>query len=430
MEPPASWSALRGSRRFWFPFDTPGARAQDIVHAPAAFRRRGVFVADYEIDAAPGRGRGGGRGRLWVAKPSGQETRERSRAPSCRGLRCDAPQREVSMRRRHAAALAITPLLAIAALAGGASVSASAASVGSAMSAGSSASPAVDTCNLVTVTGAFGKAPKVKIPAVPGSGALYIKTVIKGTGTKLTKAQSLIGDFALYDWRGKTHKLIFSTYSTGLPTLFAGPLLPGLEKALIGQKLGSRVLAVLPPADAFGASGDPSIGVGPTDTVVFVVDMLTSVGNTAGPSGKWLSNGGGALPTVTAGRAGKGPKVTIPKTAAPETLRIRTLIKGGGPKVTKGEFIVVQYAGVIWRTKKAFDSTWSRRQPFGTTIGVGQVIEGWDKGLVGQTVGSRVLLVIPPIDGYGPAGDPSAGIKGTDTIVFAVDILAAASSTR
>jgi FKBP-type peptidyl-prolyl cis-trans isomerase len=334
------------------------------------------------------------------------------------------------MRRRHAAALAITPLLAIAALAGSASASASAASApaGSAMSAGSSASPTADTYKLVTVTGAFGKAPKVKIPAVPGSGALYIKTVIKGTGTKLTKAQSLIGDFAIYDWRGKTHRLIGSTYSTGLPTLFTGPLLPGLEKALIGQKLGSRVLAVLPPADAFGPNGNPAIGVGPTDTVVFVV---ASVGNTAGPSGKWLSNGGCALPTVTAGKAGKGPKITIPKTAAPEMLRIRTLIKGGGPKVTKGEFIVVQYVGVIWRTKKAFDSTWSRRQPFGTTIGVGQVIKGWDKGLIGQTVGSRVLLVIPPADGYGPVGDPSAGIKGTDTIVFAVDILAAAaSSTR
>ena len=47
-----SWSASRGLRRFWFPFDTPGARAQALVHAPAAFRRRGVFVADYEIDAA------------------------------------------------------------------------------------------------------------------------------------------------------------------------------------------------------------------------------------------------------------------------------------------------------------------------------------------------------------------------------------------
>lgn len=46
------WAASRGLRRFWFPFDTPGARAQALVHAPAAFRKRGVFVADYEIDAA------------------------------------------------------------------------------------------------------------------------------------------------------------------------------------------------------------------------------------------------------------------------------------------------------------------------------------------------------------------------------------------
>jgi hypothetical protein len=46
------WSAARCLRRFWFPFDTPGTRAQALVHAPAAFRRRGVFVADYEIDAA------------------------------------------------------------------------------------------------------------------------------------------------------------------------------------------------------------------------------------------------------------------------------------------------------------------------------------------------------------------------------------------
>jgi hypothetical protein len=46
------WAASRGLRRFWFPFDTPGSRAQALVHAPAALRRRGVFVADYEIDAA------------------------------------------------------------------------------------------------------------------------------------------------------------------------------------------------------------------------------------------------------------------------------------------------------------------------------------------------------------------------------------------
>ena len=59
-------------------------------------------------------------------------------------------------------------------------------------------------------------------------------------------------------------------------------------------------------------------------------------------------------------------------------------------------------------------------------IGAGQVIKGWDTGLVGQTVGSRVLLVVPPADGYGSAGSAQAGINGTDTLVFVVDILAAA----
>ena len=65
-----------------------------------------------------------------------------------------------------------------------------------------------------------------------------------------------------------------------------------------------------------------------------------------------------------------------------------------------------------------------------TVIGEGQVIPGWDTGLVGQTVGSRVMLVIPPADGYGSAGDSQAGIKGTDTLVFVVDILAAAYAAR
>jgi peptidylprolyl isomerase len=77
----------------------------------------------------------------------------------------------------------------------------------------------------------------------------------------------------------------------------------------------------------------------------------------------------------------------------------------------------------VWRTGKEFDSSWSRNQPYATPIGTGSVIAGWDKGLIGQTVGSRVMLVIPPKDGYGSAGQ--GPIKGTDTMVFAVDILGA-----
>jgi FKBP-type peptidyl-prolyl cis-trans isomerase len=318
------------------------------------------------------------------------------------------------MRRRRAAALAITSLFAVAAIAGCGSSSSS-----------KSASSAADTYTSVTATGTFGKTPTVKIPAATGSGALYTKTVIQGTGPTLTTAQSLLGDFVMYDWSGKTHKLIGSTYSNGTPTLFAGSLLPGLSKALIGQKVGSRVLAVIPPADAFGSTGNSEIGVGAKDTVIFVVDMLKTFINTAGVPGKQTSNGGGTLPTVVAGAAGKSPTITIPKTAAPKTLEVKDLIKGTGAKVTKGQFLVVQYTGVNWRTKKVFDSSWSRSEPFGTPVGEGQVISGWDTGLVGQTVGSRVLLVVPPADGYGKTGQSSAGITGTDDLVFVIDIIAA-----
>jgi FKBP-type peptidyl-prolyl cis-trans isomerase len=329
------------------------------------------------------------------------------------------------MRRRRVAALAITSLLAAGVIAGCGSSSSSSAAAGSKASASSSASSSADTYTSVTATGAFGKAPTVTIPAAAGSGALYTKTLIQGSGPKLTSSQSLLGDFVLYDWSGKTHKLIGSTFSDGVPTLFTGSLLPGLEKALEGQQVGSRVLAVIPPADAFGTAGNSQIGVGPKDTVVFVIDMVKSFDNSAGVPGTQTSNGGGTLPTVTAGAAGKGPTITIPSTAASKTLQVKTLIKGTGAVVKKGQYIVVQYTGVNYRTKKVFDSSWSRSAPFATVIGEGQVIPGWDTGLVGQTVGSRVLLVIPPVDGYGKTGSSAAGIKGTDTLVFAVDIISA-----
>jgi FKBP-type peptidyl-prolyl cis-trans isomerase len=228
----------------------------------------------------------------------------------------------------------------------------------------------------------------------------------------------------LYDWSGTTHKMLGSTFSTGTPTLFAGQLLPGLEKALIGQKAGSRVLAVIPPKDGFGAAGNSQIGVGGKDTLVFVIDMIQEFNNKSGVTGSQTSNGGSGLPTVTA-TAGEAPTVAIPSTAPPKTLQVKTLIKGAGSKVAKGQYLVVQYTGINWRTKKSFDSSWTRGQPFPTAIGVGQVIKGWDSGLVGQTVGSRVLLVIPPSLGYGKAGSAQVGIKGTDTLVFVVDILSA-----
>ena len=321
---------------------------------------------------------------------------------------------------RRALALLVVPLLAALAVAGCGSSS-------------SSSSPA-GADGSVTATGAFGKAPAVTIPAQPAGTALAVKTLIQGSGAVLTSSDAFVGNYVAYVWSGNTHKLATSTY-TGSPALFSGKLLTGLQTALVGKKVGSRVLAVIPPAQAFGSAGNSQLGITGSDTLVFVIDVIQKFADTQGASGTSVSSGGGVLPTVSAA-SGSAPAVTIPKSGTPpKQLVTKTLIKGTGPAVAKGQTVVVQYIGVIWPPKggansgKVFDSSWSRSAPFGFTIGASppQVITGWDKGLVGQTVGSRVMLVVPPADGYGSAGASQAGIKGTDTLVFVVDILGAYS---
>jgi FKBP-type peptidyl-prolyl cis-trans isomerase len=317
--------------------------------------------------------------------------------------------------RRTLAVLAI-PVLATVALAGCGS-SKPAASTSSSTNANSS----------VTASGTFDKVPKVVIPKAKASTSLTVKTLINGSGPVITSSDEFIGDYVVYSWDGTSHALKGSTY-TAVPTLFRNPLIPGLQSAMVGKKVGSRVLAVIPPKEGFGTTGNSQAGISGTTTLVFVIDVLNAYSGTAAASGSAVSNGGGDLPSVTAPTtAGSAPTVKFPASSVkpPTTLKVQTLIKGTGPTVVKGQEVVAQYVGYIWRTGKIFDSSWSRKQVFGFQIGANpeQVIPGWDTGLEGQTVGSRVLLVIPPAQGYGSAGASQAGIKGTDTLVFVVDIV-------
>ena len=320
--------------------------------------------------------------------------------------------------RRFLALIAI-PLLACVVLAGCGGSSKSTAS--SSSSASSSGSPGANTA--VTATGAFDKTPKVIIPKAKPGSSLTVKTLIQGTGTTLTKSEALAANFVLYFWQGTSSSLKANTFGAS-PTVIGGTMLPGLESALIGQKVGSRILAVIPPAQGYGTSGNSQLGITGSTTLVFVIDVIKSYTDTASASGTQVSNGGGTLPTVTA-HAGGAPTITIPANNPPSALVTKTLIKGSGPKVTKGQFVIAQYTGYIWRTKKVFDSSWTSGSPFGFVIGANpeQVIPGWDTGLTGQTVGSRVMLVIPPKDAYGSAGQSQAGITGKDTLVFIVDII-------
>jgi len=309
---------------------------------------------------------------------------------------------------RRIAAVLLVPLFAVLALAGCGSASPSAA-------------PSPNAS--VTATGSFGKAPAVNIPARKAGGDLYVRTEIEGSGSALSRSEAFLGNYVVYVWSGSTHKLALSTFRA-TPQVLSGTLLPGLQTALEGKKTGSRVLAVLPPKYGYGPSGNAQVGVTGTDTLVFVVDIIKNYKPTAAASGTHVSDGGGALPTVTAAE-GKAPAVTVPATPPPRDLVVKTLIKGSGPPVAKGQEVVTQYVGLNWRTRSVFDSSWTRGAVFGFQIDATppQIIPGWDRGLIGVPVGSRVMLVIPPQDGYGSAGQASVGIKGTDTLVFVVDVL-------
>ena len=129
------------------------------------------------------------------------------------------------------------------------------------------------------------------------------------------------------------------------------------------------------------------------------------------------------FPTAS-GAFGQPATLKFPNAAPPKTLESKVLHQGTGPALRKGDLLIANYVGQIWKGK-VFDSSYVRKVPLGIGIGIGQVIPGWDKTLVGARVGSRMLLVIPPADGYGATGDAGAGIKGTDTLVFVIDLLAA-----
>jgi FKBP-type peptidyl-prolyl cis-trans isomerase len=291
---------------------------------------------------------------------------------------------------------------------------------------GSSSAPSSANANAaVKVTGSFGKAATVSIPAANASTKLAISTPIKGSGAPLASGDSAMAEIAVYKWTGTKHSLLESTYASGPQLIPAQMPLPGLATALKGAHLGSRIVAVLPPKYGYGVNGQAQLRITGKDTLVWVIDLLQQYSSTQAATGTQVSTGGGKLPSVT-DKPSQAPVVTVPKNSPPSKLSVTTLIQGSGPKLVKGDTAVVQYVGVNWRTGKPFGSSWPAQGAAGQLlsfqVGGQQVLPGLSNGLAGVPVGSRVMVVIPPALGY-PQGQPSAGITKNDTLVFVIDVL-------
>jgi len=118
------------------------------------------------------------------------------------------------------------------------------------------------------------------------------------------------------------------------------------------------------------------------------------------------------------------PLVTIPPSSPPTELLIEDLVVGSGSPVGVGDFLIMDYVGVSYSTGLQFDASWDRGSPFPFELGAGRVIQGWDQGIVGMSVGGRRSLTIPPELAYGENGSGSGSIGPNETLVFVVDLIA------
>ena len=260
-----------------------------------------------------------------------------------------------------------------------------------------------EASNSVTVDGTEGSVSTATFtPGLEVSGVQ--RTVVsEGTGDALKEGDWVKLGFSAFD-ATTGEKLGDAGYNDTdyLPQqLTAGS---GFSQLIGCAPVGSRLVVTLPASESGGAQ-------------VYVLDVLGTT-----PTAAWGAQQDpvAGMPTVTLGADGT-PTVAIPDAAAPTDIQISVLKKGDGPAVASGDTTLLQYYGVNWADGQSFDSSWSRG---GTPISSqgNAYVPGFVQALDGQTVGSQVLVVIPPALGYGDQAQGS--IPANSTLVFVIDILA------
>jgi peptidylprolyl isomerase len=269
------------------------------------------------------------------------------------------------------------------------------------------------------VAGHFGTNPKITIPDQSASSNLTVKTLIQGTGPVLNKTDAFVGNYAVYVWSGKTHKLAQSTFQTKTPQLFSGTLLPGLETALQGKKMGSRVLAVIPPKEGYGKTGNSSAGVSATDTLVFVIDMIATYKPDASAPGTAIAK----LPTTDFPKilnpVGKAPKIVSSAGVKAPTKPVSTLlVKGTGEPIDIKKTLVLQIVQSDIKTNTKTQSSWGKAPQ---TVSAQNVL-GVATNLNGQKVGTRALILVPPIAAT-PATASAAAQAASPAQILIVDVV-------
>ncbi len=294
-------------------------------------------------------------------------------------------------------------------------------------SAPASADPTASQEALGTVGlgGDANAAPTVTFTAPLAIGSEVVKVAREGDGDQIAAGQLLTFNYMVCDI--VTGEKLYSTWGLtpdkdAPETYVLSPDNFGetLAAAFEGHKVGARLLWAQP-----GISAEQSTTGKADNGYLYAMTITGAQTIPEEASGAAVTPTDASLPTITF-TDGK-PEVSFPTTfSEPTDLVVQPLIKGAGPTVESGQTVVVKYSGWLTDGTK-FDSSWDRTAPndmFTFQAGIGGVIKGWDQGVVGQQVGSRLLLVVPSDLGYGADGGGDK-IPANATLVFVVDILAA-----
>ena len=271
---------------------------------------------------------------------------------------------------------------------------------------------------LISVTGSASGAPTVDVSTPLHAKTTQFTDVIAGDGSVpiTSDAQMIVLDVALVSaTTGKT--LVTTPYdgddSRVYPVSQWVQSFPGFEDALHCATAGTRVAVAIAPGGIPEASLS-SLGMGADDSLVAVLDVRKVY--LAAADGAAVYNAGFGMPAVVRAPDGR-PGVVVPDSAAPKDLRIQTLKRGDGQKVTADKPVLLHYTIVNWSDKSVAQSTWDSQAEFVT---LSTKSKGFQKAVEGQRVGSQVLAVIPPADGESGA---------TDTQIAVIDILGIGPAT-
>lgn len=250
-----------------------------------------------------------------------------------------------------------------------------------------------------TVKGGYGVKPKITFPATAAPKDLEVKVLHEGNGPKVKKHDLLVTNFYGQLWRGKVFDTSFG--STLFPTpIGVGAVLPGWDDTLPGLRVGSRVLLVIPPKDAYGSAGETGAGIPANATLVFVVDLVATYSPKveADPHATVVHQPPAGI-TVT-GKLGSAPKVKVKKgTPKPTAEKVIVLARGNGKKLKAG-IIIDQFVAAKW-SGGVYQSTFAEGTPDGEPIGQKSSPSALDD-LIGIPIGSRVLMELPKNSTGGP----------------------------